>query len=93
MADKLSGLRVGGGKTQTHKNVIQTAFELRQQVLAGDAFLTDGALKVGSELVLKNSVDALHLLFFTELEAVSDDFCLSIPAMLAGSKVSLFDAA
>ena len=93
MADQLPRLRVGCGKTKAHENVIQTALELGQQVLAGNAFLTDGALKIGSELVLEDSVDALHFLFFAELKPISDDLRLSIPAVLAGREISLFDAA
>src|SRR5215475_15826424 len=55
---KLSCLSVTGGESQTDEDVVQTPFQLCQQVLTGDALLTGGTLEIGTELILEDAVDA-----------------------------------
>ncbi len=77
-------------KPKPHEDVIQAPFQLREQVFAGDALLASGLLEVRAELVLENAVHPLHLLLLAQLQSVSDDLRLAIPAVLAraGSFVS-----
>src|SRR5262249_41881784 len=90
---KLPCLRVGCRETQAHENVVQPSFELCEQMFAGNALLTDRLLKISAELVLQHSVDAFHLLFFTQLQSVSNDLRFTITSVLTGRKISLFDPA
>lgn len=50
--DYLSGLSAGGSVTQPVNRVIETAFDKREQVLAGYAFHPNGPLKIEAELPL-----------------------------------------
>jgi len=92
MADKLSRLGVSRGEAKPYQYVVKAPLELSQQVLAGNALLPDGALEVGTELILEDAVDALDLLLFAQLEAVPDDLRPSIVAVLTGRKVSFFNS-
>src|SRR5262245_41843219 len=93
MSNKLSRLRVRCREPEAYKNVVQTAFELRQQVFTGDAFLSDSFLEVRTELILEHAVNTLHFLFLAQLKAVSHDFRFSIATVLSWRKVSFFDSA
>ena len=88
--DELPRLVVRRCETQPDEDVIQPAFELREQVFAGDAFLPDGLLEVGPKLVLENAVNPLHFLFFAKLKAVSDDLRLAIAPVLARREIASF---
>src|SRR5438094_758075 len=93
VADELSRLSVRTGETEADENVVQTAFQLDEKVLAGHAFLADGAFKISAELVFKNAVDALDLLLLAQLQTVTDDLSLASLTVLSRRKVSLFDGA
>src|SRR5437870_3852973 len=91
--NKLPGLGVGRSKTQPHENVVQSPLELSQEIFSGDAFLPDGLLEVGPELILEYAVNTLHLLLLAQLEPVSDDFRFAIVAVLSWSEVSFLNPA
>src|SRR5215831_18667612 len=93
LAHDLPRLSVRCCKAEPHEHVIQPPFQLRQQVFACNAFLTDGFLEVRSELVFENAINALHLLLLAELEPISDDLCLTIAPVLPRSKIAFLDSA
>ena len=82
-----------GGEAQAVDDVVETALELLQQDLAGDALGAAGLLEVVAELAFQHEVDALGLLLFAQLQAVADDLGLAVFAMLAGNEVALLDGA
>ena len=93
MPDILSRLRMVYSESDSHENVVETPLELCEQILAGYAFLADGSFKIRSELVFEYAVDALHLLFFAQLQAVANDLCFAIVSMLSGREIPFFNAA
>src|SRR5207247_7061821 len=93
VTDKLPGLSMGCGETETDENIVQTPFELCQEVFAGDTLLPHGFFEIRPELIFENAVDALHFLLFPELQPVADEFRLSVAAVLSRLKISLLDAA
>ena len=64
-----------------------------KQVFTRHTLLADRLLEIRTELVFQNAVDPLHLLFLSQLETVSDDFCFTVAAVLAGNEISLFNCA
>ena len=70
MTDLLTSLGARLRETKTVHDVIQTALENAQEVLAGDALLAVGEIVVMMELLLKDAVDTLGLLLLTQLNAV-----------------------
>src|ERR1043166_2848565 len=68
--DELPRLASRSRKAGAIHGIVQTALEQEQKVLARDALLTRGALKVVSKLSFEDKVDALDLLLFAQLLAV-----------------------
>ena len=68
VAHQLTGLTAGSGETQTIHNVIQTALNQDQQVIAGLAGSGGSALIVSVELLFQNTIDELDLLLLSQLE-------------------------
>ena len=93
VTDELPGLSMRCCEAEAHEDIVEALFELREQVFAGYAFLTDGLLEIRSELVFKHAVDAFDFLFLTQLQAISDDFRFTITAVLSRREVSFFDPA
>src|SRR5207247_8824538 len=91
--DKLPGLSMGCGETETDESIVQTPFELCQEVFAGDTLLPDGFFEIRPELIFEDAVDTLHLLLFPELQPVADEFRPSIVAVLSRLQISLLDSA
>src|SRR5581483_10728004 len=58
VTDELPSLGVGTGETQPDKHIVQTRFELGQQVLTRNTLLPNGTLKVSAELIFENAVNA-----------------------------------
>src|SRR5262245_38179035 len=93
MTNKLPCLRVRTGKSQAYKNVVQSAFELCKQMFTSDALLANRTLKVSTELIFENSVDALYLLLLSQLQPVSNDLRFTTLPVLPRRIVSFFDSA
>src|SRR6185436_7178093 len=74
-------------------HIVETPLEQLQQHLSGDPFGPIGRLEVATELVLENPVDALDLLFFTQLQAVPGQLRLPRLPVLPRREVALFDRA
>src|SRR5262245_29837558 len=91
--DILSRLRMVDSESDSYENVVETPFELCKQIFAGDAFLANRAFKIRSELVLQHAVDALHFLFFAQLQPVSDDLRFTIVTVLPWREIPFFNPA
>src|SRR5664280_30091 len=57
-------------EAETHQDVVQTALQHREQVLASDPGLARGLLVVTGKLFLEHAVVALGLLLLAQLHAV-----------------------
>ena len=93
VTDELPRLSVRCCKTEPHQNIVEALLELCEQVFAGYAFLAHSLLEIRPELIFKHAIDAFDFLFLTQLQAISDDFCFTIAAVLSRRKVSFFDPA
>src|SRR5262249_39229330 len=93
VTDKLAGLAARDRESQPINHVVQAALKLLQEQLAGDARLARCHFKLVAELVFQAEVDALGLLLFAQLQAVTYNLGLAVLAMLARSKVTLFHRA
>ena len=93
MTNYLAGLAARNGKAQPENHVIKSPLKLLQQEPAGDARLARRFFEVVAELVFQGEIHALGLLYFPELQAVTNHFGLAVLAMLAGSEVALFHGA
>jgi len=91
--DELPGLGVRRRKTEANQDVVQPPFELREKVLARNAFLTHCLFEICPELVLQHAINAFHLLLFSQLKSISNDLGSAVAAMLSRGEVSLFDSA
>ena len=60
---------------------------------SGDSLAAVGFLKIGAELRFEHPVDALHLLFFAELQAIAERAPAAAGAVLAGREVAALDGA
>src|SRR5206468_3595066 len=78
-------------KSQAVDDVVQTPLELLQQLLAGHALGLRSLLEVVAELAFLREVNALGLLFFTQLQTVANDLGFAVFPMLSGSEVTLLD--
>ena len=67
---ELAGLVAARREPGAEDDVVDTALEHPQQVLAGDALLTGGLGVEVAELLLEQAVDAARLLLLAELEQV-----------------------
>ncbi|MCY1452325.1 hypothetical protein D9M71_692370 [compost metagenome] len=70
MRNQLTGFGTSSAKAHTINDVIQTALEQLQQVLAGCTLLGGCFLVVTAELTLENAIDATYFLFLAQLGAV-----------------------
>ncbi len=91
VTDELAGLTPRHRESEAVHHVVETALQLLEQHLAGDALGAGGALEVVAELAFLGEVDALGLLLLAKLQAVAHDFRLAVLAVLAGSEIALFD--
>ena len=73
-------------------DVVETALEQREQVLARDAPHALGRLEREAELSLEDAVEALDLLLLTELDAVPEDLAAAL-AVLTRGEVAALDGA
>src|SRR5690606_29318893 len=82
--------RLGASGTEAHavNDVVQTALEQLQQVLAGSALATGSFLVVAAELALENAIDATDFLLFAQLGAVVG-LATTTLTMLAGSRFDI----
>src|SRR5206468_8723862 len=67
--------------------------EQLQQRDTSDAARPLRRLEVAPELIFEHAINALDLLFLTQLQAVSCQLCLSRLPVLAGRKIALLDGA
>src|SRR5688572_16209208 len=93
VANELPRLVVCRCETQPDDDVVEPALELGQQFLAGDAFPPDSLLEIGAKLAFENAVHSLHLLFFSKLEAVSDNLGLAGVPVLTRRDVAFLNGA
>ncbi len=91
VANHLARLTPRDGKAKTESHVVQAPFELLNQQFAGDARGAVGLFVVLAELAFEGEVHALGLLLFVQLQAVAHNFGLAVFAVLAGSKIALFN--
>ncbi|KPY94206.1 Uncharacterized protein ALO36_05376 [Pseudomonas syringae pv. tomato] len=68
--NQLTGFGTRRAEAHAVYNVVQTAFEQLQQVLACCTFLAGGFFVVAAELTLENAVDTTDFLLFTQLGTV-----------------------
>ena len=80
-------------ETKAENHVVQATFELLQEQFAGDALSARCLLVVSAELAFQGEVNALGFLLFAQLQTVAYDLGLAVTAVLAGSKVALFNGA
>src|SRR5215471_11530556 len=78
-------------ESKPEHDVIETPFQLLQQLLTGHALGTGGFLEVIAELSFLREVDAFRFLLFTQLQTVAYDLGLAVFPMLSGSKITLLD--
>ncbi len=76
--DKLTSLSPRGRETSAIDGIIQTALEEEQQVLTRDPLHARCPLEIITELSFEDEIDALDLLLFAKLLAVTDQ-CLAAP--------------
>ena len=67
--------------------------ELLNEQFTGNALGAAGLLVVGTELAFEREVHTLGLLFFVQLEAVTNDLSLAVFAVHAGREVALLNRA
>jgi hypothetical protein len=91
VTDKLTRLTARNSETEPEDNIVQTAFELFQQLSAGYAFGPGRVLEVVPELAFLGEVNALGFLFFAQLETVAYNFGLLIFPVLSGGVAALLD--
>src|SRR5260370_24745530 len=58
-------------KAGTIRRVVETTFQQKQKILAGNSFLPGRALKIVAKLTFENEIDAFDFLLFAELLAIS----------------------
>ena len=94
MQNDLPGLRAGAGETRAPDRVVQAALQHDDEVFARGPLRALGLFHVVAELPLQQSVGALDLLLFAQLQAVSGEL-LHAPrlAVLPRNEVALFDGA
>src|ERR1700733_1592938 len=90
---ELASLRPRPGKARAIAHVVQAPFEHDHQVRSGRALGALRLFEIVAELPLEQSVGALDLLLFTQLDAIADHLRPTSLAMLAGNKVALLDRA
>ena len=89
---ELASFFSGGSEAGTINNVVKTAFKNTEKVFTSLTGLLAGQLKIMSELVFKNSVVSLGLLFCAELKTVFGNLLAAL-AVLAGSVCSAAQSA
>ena len=72
MVNQLTSLTAGVSKAHAENYVVQTALELLQQDLTGDALLALSLLVVSMELLLEYAVDEFYLCFSFSCMPYSD---------------------
>ncbi len=70
MRDQLARFGTSGAEAHAIHDVVQTALEQLQQVLAGSALAAGSFLVVTAELTLQHTVDTAHFLLLAQLGAV-----------------------
>src|SRR5579864_7119361 len=93
MTHQLARLTTRDRKPQPVNHVVQSTLQLLQEHPAGHAPGASGLLKIIAELPFLREIHALCFLLFTQLEAVANDFGLTVFPMLSGSEISLFNRA
>jgi hypothetical protein len=88
--DQLSGRPARWRKTQAKNHVVQTPFQLTEQVLTCNAFDLQRFFIIIVKLLLQKAVNPAYLLFLTQLDTVFRQFEAPRPAVLARRKASLF---
>ena len=88
VVDQLAGSTTGASDTQTEHYVVQTALEVLQENLTGNAAGTCSLLEHVAELLLQNAVGVLGLLLLSQHHAVLGGLAATVVAVLAGREVS-----
>jgi hypothetical protein len=70
VGDQLTSAQPIGSKTQAVNDIIESAFQDRQQLLAGVFRGARGQFKVATELAFENAVKALEFLFLAQPDAI-----------------------
>src|SRR6218665_1638246 len=87
--DQLASFGARGAEAHAVNDVVQTAFQQRQQVHAGRALAALGFSEVAAELTLQHAIHALDLLLFTPLQTEVGGALTGGTAVLAGLRVEL----
>src|SRR5262249_37814212 len=91
MADDLARLRPAGAEAHAVDDAVEAPLARGRQLLAGNAFGLGGLFIHPAELRFEDAINAAHLLLFTKLQAIADDFGFAVLAVLSGDKVAALD--
>src|SRR5207247_1961122 len=70
VTDELTSLGARGSESERVDDVVQPQLELAKKILAGDPGAALGALEIGSELRLQQTVNPLDLLLLPKLQSI-----------------------
>ena len=93
MTNNLTCLTTRNGVSKTVSNVVKAGLKLLQKQFAGNTGLVRSLLVVRAELRLEREIDALCLLLFAQLQAITNDLLCACLAVLARGEVALVDGA
>src|SRR5690606_42007786 len=92
--DQLACLAARRCKARTVNDVVQTAFEHEQKVLARNALLPQGLFEIIAKLFFEDKVNSLYFLLFTKLLAIAGKHLAAGRSVLSrGVGAALFDSA
>jgi len=90
---QLAGLRPRGSQASSPDNVVEATLQHDDEVFARWALGAFRFFEVIAELTLQQTVGALDLLFFAQLQAVASNFGAPGLSVLTRDEVTLFDGA
>jgi hypothetical protein len=93
VSHQLPGLIARRCETKAANHVVNSTLEAQKQIFAGDSLPPVRLLEIVGELILKNPIDAFHLLLFAQLDPVSNRLGAMIAAVLSWRKIALLDGA
>ena len=92
VSNELTCLFTAVSKTYSIYNIVKTTLKKTEKIFTGYTLSVISLFKVTLELILKNTVISLRLLFLTELKSVFL-YILSSGTMLTGNGRTLFNCA
>jgi hypothetical protein len=80
-------------KTEAIDHVVNSTFERQKQILACNTLFPIRLGEIVGELVLKDPINTLYLLFLAQLNSIANCLRAMIAAVLSWRKVALFNGA